>query len=236
MTDTHTPTIVSVTGGDTRRVPAIGNLLEDGRGSRDLRRPAADRQRLARRRHLEPHVLIGATGAPGTFTREAIEAMSTLNDRPMIFALSNPTSQAECTAEQAYRWSEGRAIFTSGSPFDPVEIDGHRFEPAQGNNVHIFPGVGLGVWASSARGVSDAMFLAAARALADSVRTERLERGAIYPALTEARRVSAAIAAAVAERAYDAGLAVSPRPADLDAHIASLVYDPSYDDPQPTPR
>ena len=179
---------------------------------------------------IRPHVLIGATGAPGTFTREVIETMAEINDRPAIFALSNPTSRAECTAEQAYSWSGGRAIFASGSPFDPVDFEGRRYRPGQGNNAYIFPGIGLGAVACQATRVSEQMFLAAARTLASQVTEARLEEGAIYPPLSEIREVSAQIAVAVAEQAYAEGLARLPRPDDLREHILAQMYDPSYEE------
>ena len=115
---------------------------------------------------LKPTAIIGVGATPGMFTREVIEEMSRLNERPIVFALSNPTSKAECTAEQAYAWSGGKALFASGSPFDPVTLDGRRFVPRQGNNSYIFPGVGLGVVAVRATRVTDEMFMAAARTLA----------------------------------------------------------------------
>jgi malate dehydrogenase (oxaloacetate-decarboxylating)(NADP+) len=179
-------------------------------------------------RTIRPHVLIGATGAPGTFTREVIETMAEINDRPAIFALSNPTSRAECTAEQAYSWSGGRAIFASGSPFDPVDFEGQRYRPGQGNNAYIFPGIGLGAVACRATRVSEPMFLTAARALASRVTEARLDEGAIYPPLSEIRGVSAQIAFAVAEQAYADGLALLPRPDDLRKHILAQMYEPSY--------
>lgn len=181
-------------------------------------------------RSIRPHVLIGATGAPGTFTREVIEVMAENNDRPVIFALSNPTSRAECTAEQAYTWSGGRAIFASGSPFDAVEFQGRRLRPGQGNNVYIFPGVGLGTVACQATRVSESMFLAAARTLASQVSEAQLEMGTIYPPLAEIRAVSAHIALAVAEQAYAEGVALLPRPENLREHILAQMYEPSYHD------
>ena len=181
-------------------------------------------------RGVRPHVLIGATGTPGAFTREIIETMAEINDRPAIFALSNPTSRAECTEEQAYSWSAGRAIFASGSPFGPVEFEGRRYRPGQGNNAYIFPGIGLGAIACHATRVSEAMFLTAARALASQVSEARLAEGAIYPPLSEIRAVSARIALAVAEQAYAGGLARLPRPDDLREHILTQMYDPSYQD------
>ena len=156
---------------------------------------------------IRPHVLIGATGAPGTFTQAVIERMSRINQRPVIFALSNPTSRAECTAEQAYAWSQGRALFASGSPFDPVVIGGQTFRPAQGNNAYVFPGIGLGAVACRARTLPDELFLAAARTLAGLVRQGDLDQGALYPPLRDIRKVSLAIATSVATKAYAMNLA-----------------------------
>ena len=179
-------------------------------------------------RALKPQALIGATGAPGTFTEEAVRAMAEINPRPAIFALSNPTSRAECTAEQAYEWSEGRAIFASGSPFAPVTFEGRQLCPGQANNVYVFPGIGLGAVACGATKISDDMFLAAARTLADRVSSADLAAGAIYPPLADIRALSLAIAVAVAEIAHAKGLASEPRPADLEQAIAAGLYDPYY--------
>jgi malate dehydrogenase (oxaloacetate-decarboxylating)(NADP+) len=162
------------------------------------------------------------------FTQPLLEAMAGFNERPIVFSLSNPTSKAECTAEEAYAWTGGRAIFASGSPFDPVTVHGKKFVPAQGNNVYIFPGVGLGIMASWARHVPDEMFLVAARALAQLVSEADLERGRILPPLTCIREVSAVIAAAVAEVAYKRGFAAKPEPEDLPGYIRSLMYQPEY--------
>jgi malate dehydrogenase (oxaloacetate-decarboxylating)(NADP+) len=177
---------------------------------------------------LHPTAIIGVSGQFGAFTQPALEAMARLNDRPIIFALSNPTSKAECTAEQAYTWTDGRAIFACGSPFAPVTLGDKTFVPGQGNNAYIFPGVGLGAVACGAKMVTDEMFFAAARALAQLVEEEDLERGLIYPPLKEIREVSAAIATAVAEVAYGRGLATKPRPDDLGAHIEAQMYVPDY--------
>ncbi len=179
---------------------------------------------------LQPTALFGCSGMPQTFTREIVEMMGRFNERPIVFALSNPTSKAECTAEQAYRWTGGRAIFASGSPFDPVEIEGKKLCPGQGNNAYIFPGVGLGVIATEASRVTDEMFFAAAKELAQLVSEDDLKHGCCYPPLTSIREVSVNIAMAVAEMAYDRGLARAPRPDDLKAHILSMMYQPEYKD------
>jgi len=175
---------------------------------------------------IRPHVLIGATGAPGTFTRAVVERMSAINERPVIFALSNPTSRAECTAEQAYAWSEGRAVFTSGSPFGPVRSGGRELRPGQGTNAYVFPGIGLGAVACRARSLPDELFLAAARTLAERVGADRLAEACLYPPLTEIRKISLAIAVSVAEKAYEMKLARRRRPADLRKAIANSMYEP----------
>jgi malate dehydrogenase (oxaloacetate-decarboxylating)(NADP+) len=177
---------------------------------------------------LRPTALIGVSAIAGAFTREVIKTMARINDRPIIFSLSNPTSKSECTAEQAYMYSGGRALFASGSPFGPVTLDGTTFVPRQGNNSYIFPGVGLGAIACKARRVTDAMFMAAARALAEQVSAEDLAQGSLYPPLAQVRDVSARIAAAVAAVAFHDGLAGIDPPPDLLAHVRGLMYEPRY--------
>ena len=177
---------------------------------------------------VKPDVLIGATGAPGTFTEEVIGHMCAINDRPVIFALSNPTSKAECTAEQAYTWSEGRAIFASGSPFENVEYNGHTYVPGQGNNAYIFPGIGLGAVHVNAKGIPDDLFLIAAKTLSELVSDESLSSGTLYPPLTDIRNVSLKIATAVASKAFELGVAQIERPTDLEQSIADYMYDPTY--------
>ncbi|UCG51341.1 MAG: NAD-dependent malic enzyme [Candidatus Latescibacterota bacterium] len=177
---------------------------------------------------LKPTILCGVSGQPGTFTEDIVKAMGEINERPLIFALSNPTSKAECMAKQAYQWTDGRAIYASGSPFDPLEYKGKRYVPGQGNNAYVFPGVGLGIVACGAKHVTNKMFFAAAKALAHQVSEDDLATGCIYPPLTKIRDVSGDIAKAVAEEAYDSGLATVPRPDDLLEYIMDQMYQPEY--------
>jgi malate dehydrogenase (oxaloacetate-decarboxylating)(NADP+) len=207
-------------------VHARSDLAEHKRAYAHEHEPAASFRAAVEA--LKPTAIIGVGAAPQAFTREVIGAMAAVNERPIIFALSNPTSKAECTAEQAYAWSEGRALFACGSPFDPVELDGSRFVPRQGNNSYIFPGVGLAVVVLQASRVTDAMFMAAARALADTVLQEDLAQGSLFPALTRVREVSAQIAVAVADVVFAEGLAGIERPADLLAYMQGQMYDPHY--------
>ena len=179
---------------------------------------------------LKPSAIIGVSGQPQAFTRSVLEAMAKYNERPIVFALSNPTSKSECTAEEAYQWTQGRAVFASGSPFEPVTFNGKKYVPGQGNNVYIFPGIGLGAIAAGARYVTDEMFLIAAKKLAELVSEEDYDVGCIYPPLTKIREVSAHIATAVAEVVYERGIARNPKPDDLSAHVKSLMFDPVYQD------
>jgi malate dehydrogenase (oxaloacetate-decarboxylating)(NADP+) len=178
---------------------------------------------------IRPTAIIGVAAVGGTFTREVLEEVARLNERPIVFALSNPTSKSECTAEEAYRHTGGRALFACGSPFDPVSVGGQTFVPRQGNNSYIFPGVGLGAIASGAKRITDEMFMAAAHSLAHDVTETDLAQGSLYPALPRIREVSANIATAVAEVAYRHGLASGSVPGDLGAHVRGQMYDPRYD-------
>ncbi|XP_074565647.1 NADP-dependent malic enzyme-like isoform X2 [Curcuma longa] len=178
---------------------------------------------------IKPTILIGSSGVGKTFTKEVVEAMATFNEKPIILALSNPTSQSECSAEEAYTWSKGRAIFASGSPFDPIEYDGKVLVPGQSNNAYIFPGFGLGLVISGATRVHDDMLLAASEALAQQVTQENLDKGMVYPPFSNIRKISAHIAANVAAKAYELGLASRyPHPKDLVKYAESLMYNPVY--------
>ncbi len=179
-------------------------------------------------RTLKPTAIIGVAAVGGAFTPEMLQIMAQINDRPIVFALSNPTSKAECSAEEAYRHTGGRALFACGSPYDPVQFQGKTYVPRQGNNSYIFPGVGLGAIASGARLVTDEMFMVAAHALANLVSDVDIEQGSLYPALPRIREVSAHIAAAVADVAYQRGLSTGQAPNDLNAYIQSQMYDPRY--------
>jgi malate dehydrogenase (oxaloacetate-decarboxylating)(NADP+) len=178
---------------------------------------------------LKPTAIIGVSTMPGAFSKEVVEEMSRLNERPVIFALSNPTSKSECTAEQAYTWSNGKAIFASGSPFPTVSFQGKTFVPGQGNNSYIFPGVGLGVVACEAKHVTDRMFAVAAKTLASLVLESDLEMGRIYPSLTRIREVSAHIGAAVVEVAYRDGLARAAKPANVLEFVKQQMWTPRYE-------
>ena len=178
----------------------------------------------------QPDVLIGATGAPGTFDEDVIKAMSAINKTPIIFALSNPTSKAECTAEQAYQWSSGRALFASGSPFNPVSLNGRVHTPGQGNNAYVFPGIGLGAIVGEMHRLPENSFLTAARALADMVSEDDLQSGSLYPPLANIREVSRTIALATIKDAIaqgNSGLQACDDAA-INKRLDQAIYVPSY--------
>lgn len=177
---------------------------------------------------LKPHAIIGVSGTPGTFTTEVLAAMARNHARPIVLALSNPTSKAECTAREAYVATEGRAVFASGSPFAPVTHKGVTHVPGQGNNAYIFPGVGLGVIVAESSRVTEEMFAVAAETLASMVTADDLAMGRIYPSLSRIREVSRAIAIEVARIAFERGLARRERPADLAEAVTAAMYEPVY--------
>ena len=179
---------------------------------------------------LRPTAIIGVSTVPKLFNREVITAMAEINERPIIFPYSNPTSRSECTAEEAYRWSDGRAVFASGSPFPPVEIDGRRFVPGQGNNVYIFPAMGMAVFATEAARVTEEMFIVAAKAVAEQVSEDNLATGLIYPPQSRILEASLHVAERVAAYIFDQGLARVPRPDDVSALVRARTYRPVYTD------
>ncbi|MDR3422869.1 MAG: NAD-dependent malic enzyme [Xanthobacteraceae bacterium] len=179
-------------------------------------------------KELRPTGIIGVSTVPKLFNQAVIDAMADINKRPIIFPYSNPTSRSECTAEEAYRWSQGRAIFASGSPFPPVEIEGQSFTPGQGNNVYIFPAMGMAIFATEAKRVTEEMFIVAAKAVAEQVTEKNLADGLIYPPQSKILEASLHVAARVAEYIFDHDLAGVPRPADISAHILSRAYKPVY--------
>lgn len=178
---------------------------------------------------VKPSVLVGAAAQPKAFTKTIIEEMARNHERPVIFALSNPTSKSECSAAEAYEWSQNKAVFASGSPFPTYEKDGVRFEPGQGNNAYIFPAVALGVMCCGSIRIPDDLFLTAAECLADLVSKEDLKVGRVYPRLQDIQECSIHVAAAVIERAYELNLAtVFPKPVDTEAFIRSQTYSNDY--------
>ena len=183
---------------------------------------------------LKPTGIIGVSTVPKLFSKAVIEAMSKLNERPIIFPYSNPTSRSECTAEEAYTWSDGKAIFASGSPFPPVKLGDKTFVPGQGNNVYIFPAMGMAVLATESKRVTDEMFIEAAKAVAEQVSDETLATGLIYPPQSHILEASINTAIRIATYIFDNDLAGVPRPEDIAAHVREHAYKPAYaDTPKP---
>jgi hypothetical protein len=177
---------------------------------------------------IKPTMLIGVSTVGRAFTRQVIEAMSRLNDQPIIFALSNPTEHAECTPEEAYRWSKGKALYATGVPFPPVSYGGQTFLPGQANNFFIFPAVGMAIYATQPKRVTDEMFIEAAHALADQVTPDQLKQGLLFPLQSDILETEIKVAARVAKVVFDSNLAAVARPADYEAFIRGHVYKPEY--------
>jgi malate dehydrogenase (oxaloacetate-decarboxylating)(NADP+) len=212
----------------------INGLLEPGRKDLfDFQQPyahphAPSRDFVACIESIKPTVIIGVSTVGKTFTRPVIEAMSRLNDRPIVFALSNPTEHAECTPEETYVWSKGQALYAAGVQFPPVSYGGRTFLPGQANNFYIFPAVGMAIYATQAKRVTDAMFIEAAHALADQMTPQELEQGLLFPPQANILESEIKVAARVAKLVFDSNLAGVAAPADYEAFIRSHVYRPEY--------
>jgi malate dehydrogenase (oxaloacetate-decarboxylating)(NADP+) len=214
-------------------VNSRGLVTAETTGLSEFQRPfahahAPERDLAAIVEAIRPSVLVGVSTIPHSFSRQVIEAMARINERPVIFPYSNPTSKSECTAQEAIEWSGGRAIFASGSPFAPLHHRGRLFVPGQGNNVYIYPAVGMAVFATEASRVTDEMFLKAAESLAAQVTQQDLDVNLIYPPMANIREASVEVAIRVAELIFDRGLARVARPADVAAFVRGKVYDPAY--------
>ncbi len=212
----------------------VNGLLEATRKDLfDFQKPyahkhASSRDFAAAIESIKPTTIIGVSTVGGTFNQKVIEAMSRINERPVILALSNPTEHAECTPEQAYIWSKGKAIYAAGVQFAPVHLDGKTFLPGQANNFYIFPAIGMAVFATQASRVTDQMFIEAAKAVADQVPDNLLEQGLLYPLQSNILETEIQTAARVAKLVFDSGLARVKRPEDIAAFIRRQVYKPVY--------
>jgi malate dehydrogenase (oxaloacetate-decarboxylating)(NADP+) len=212
----------------------INGLLEDTRKDLvDFQQPYAQRHAptrdfVAAVESIKPTTIIGVSTVGGAFTQKVIETISRINERPVVLALSNPTDHAECTPEQAYTWSKGKAIYAAGVQFPAVDYNGQTFLPGQANNFYIFPAVGMAIFATQASRVTDEMFIEAARAVADQVPSDVLKQGLLYPLQSNILETEIQIAARVAKLVFDSELARVARPADTVAFIRSHVYKPAY--------
>jgi malate dehydrogenase (oxaloacetate-decarboxylating)(NADP+) len=177
---------------------------------------------------FKPTAIIGVSTQGKTFTKQVVEAMCHINSRPIIFALSNPTSCAECSAQEAYMWSNGKALYAAGVPFAPVRLENKTFFPSQGNNLYIFPAIGLAAFATKATRITDEMFATAAKACANLVTEQELDSGLLYPPQTDILKTEIAIATHVAELIFNKGFAKVPRPKDIKTYIESIIYKPEY--------
>jgi malate dehydrogenase (oxaloacetate-decarboxylating)(NADP+) len=214
----------------------VNGLLEPSRKDLfDFQKPyahphAPSRDFVACIESIKPTALIGVSTVGKTFTRQVVEAMSRLNDRPIIFALSNPTEHAECTPEEAYKWSKGKALYAAGVPFPPVSYGDRTLLPGQANNLYIFPAVGMAIYATQTKRVTDEMFIEAARALADQVTPGQLQQGLLYPPQSDILETEIKVASRVAKVVFDSNLAHIAPPADYEAFIRGHVYKPEYRD------
>jgi malate dehydrogenase (oxaloacetate-decarboxylating)(NADP+) len=216
----------------------INGLLETTRTDLvDFQKPyahkhAPTRDFVAAIESIRPTTIIGVSTIGGAFTRKVIESMSRINERPVILALSNPTDKAECTPEQAYTWSKGKAIYAAGVQFPPVQVNGKTYLSGQANNFYVFPAVGMAIFATQASRVADEMFIEAARAVADQVPSDLLKQGLLYPLQSNILETEIQTAARVAKLVFDSGLARVARPTDMVAFIRQQVYTPGYNTEQ----
>jgi malate dehydrogenase (oxaloacetate-decarboxylating)(NADP+) len=215
----------------------INGLLETTRTDLvDFQKPyahkhAPTRDFVAAIESIKPTTIIGVSTIGGAFTQKVIESLSRINERPVILALSNPTEKAECTPEQAYTWSKGKAIYAAGVQFPPVQVNGKTYLSGQANNFYIFPAIGMAIFATQASRVTDEMFIEAARAVADQVPSDLLKQGLLYPLQSNILETEIQTAARVAKLVFDAGLARVERPNDMVAFIREHVYKPEYSKP-----
>jgi malate dehydrogenase (oxaloacetate-decarboxylating)(NADP+) len=213
----------------------VNGLLESTRKDLvDFQKPyahkhAPTRDFVAAIESIKPTTIIGVSTIGGAFNQKVIETMATINERPVILALSNPTEHAECTPEQAYTWSKGKAIYAAGVQFEPVHYNGQTFLPGQANNFYIFPAVGMAIFATQAKRVTDEMFIEAGQAVADQVPSDLLKQGLLYPLQSNILETETQTAARVAKLVFDSGLARVERPADMVAFIRNHVYEPVYE-------
>jgi malate dehydrogenase (oxaloacetate-decarboxylating)(NADP+) len=212
----------------------INGLLEASRKDLvDFQKPyahqhAPTRDFVAAIESIKPTTIIGVSTIGGAFTQKVVESMSRINERPVVLALSNPTEHAECTAEQAYSWSKGKAIYAAGVQFAPVHYNSQTFVPGQANNFYIFPAVGMAIFATQAKRVTDEMFIEAGQAVADQVPSDLLKQGLLYPLQSNILETEIQTAARVAKLVFDSGLARVERPGDMVAFIREHVYKPEY--------
>ena len=212
----------------------VNGLLEPSRKDiTDAQRPYAHpheptKDLVTAIKSIKPNAIIGVSTVGKTFNQQVVEAMSQINSRPIIFALSNPTEHAECSAEEAYKWSKGKALYAAGVQFPPVQYEGQTLLPGQANNSYVFPAVGMAIYATQAKRVTDEMFTEAARGISDQVTPDELKQGLLFPPQSNILEIEIKTAARVAKVVFDSNLARVERPADMEAFIRSYVYKPEY--------
>ena len=212
----------------------VNGLLEPSRKDLfDAQRPYAHpheptKDLVTAIKSIKPNAIIGVSTVGKAFNQQVVEVMSQINARPIIFALSNPTDKAECSAQEAYNWSKGKALYAAGVQFPPVQYGGQTLLPGQANNSYVFPAVGMAIYATQAKRVTDEMFTEAARAISDQVTPDQLKQGLLYPPQSNILETELKTAARVAEVVFNSNLARVERPADLEAFIRSHLYKPEY--------